>query len=99
LPPRPQKQLQPQAGADKAFGLALREFRTAKGLSQEGLAHEAGVDRSYVSLLERGIKSPTLRMVFRLAGILGVSAAELVAKTEAGMKVATPAGAKPSKSQ
>ncbi len=65
--------------------MALREIRTAKGLSQEGLAHEAGVDRSYMSLLERGIKSPTLRMVFRLASILGVSAAELVAKTEAAI--------------
>lgn len=61
----------------------------AKGLSQEGLAHEAGVDRSYMSLLERGIKSPTLRMVFKLAAILGVTAAELVAKTEAAMKDAT----------
>ena len=54
-------------------------------MSQEGLANEAGVDRSYVSLLERGIKSPTLRMVFRLAGILGVTAAEMVGKAEAVM--------------
>lgn len=85
MPPRPQKQVQPQTGADKAFGLALRNIRTAKGLSQEGLANEAGVDRSYVSLLERGIKSPTLRMVVRLAGILGVTAAEMVGKAEAVM--------------
>lgn len=49
------------------------------------LAHEAGVDRSYVSLLERGIKNPTLRMVFRLAGILGVTAKELVGRVEAEM--------------
>lgn len=86
-PPRT-KQVQPLTGPDKAFGSALREIRAAKGLSQEALAHEAGVDRSYMSLLERGIKSPTLRMVFRLAAILGVSAAELVAKTEEAMKAA-----------
>jgi transcriptional regulator with XRE-family HTH domain len=43
------------------------------------------VDRSYVSLLERGIKNPTLRMVFRLAGILGVTAKELVGRVEAEM--------------
>lgn len=85
---RSTKQVQPRTGPDKAFGTALRELRIAKGLSQEGLAHEAGVDRSYMSLLERGIKSPTLRMVFRLAAILGVTAAELVAKTESAMKAA-----------
>ncbi|MBI5083314.1 MAG: helix-turn-helix transcriptional regulator [Acidobacteria bacterium] len=87
---RSNRQVQPQTGTDKAFGLALREIRTAKGLSQEGLAHEAGVDRSYVSLLERGLKSPTLRMVFKLAGILGVAAAELVGRTETVMGTRPP---------
>lgn len=87
-PKKRNRQVQPVTGPDKSFGVALREIRTAKGLSQEGLAHEAGVDRSYVSLLERGIKSPTLRMVFKLAAILGVSAAELVARTEAAMREA-----------
>lgn len=80
---RSNKQVQPESGPEKAFGRALRQVRESKGISQEALAHEAGVDRSYVSLLERGIKSPTLRMVFRLAGILRVTAAELVAKAEA----------------
>ncbi|MGJ5819946.1 helix-turn-helix domain-containing protein [Paludibaculum fermentans] len=82
------KQVQPEFGPDKAFGIALREVRTAKGLSQEGLADEAGVDRTYVSLMERGIKSPTLRMLIRLAAILGVTAGELVGRTEAIMSAA-----------
>lgn len=48
------------------------------------------LERSYVSLMERGIKSPTVRMVFRLAGILGVTAAELVGRTEKVMGIKPP---------
>ena len=85
-PERPAKpssrQIQPSLGVDKAVGLALREARVATGKSQEQLALEAGLDRTYVSLLERGLKSPTLRTLFKLAGILGVKPSRIVGEAE-----------------
>ena len=44
----------------RAFALALREIRSAKGISQEELALQIGRHRTYVSQLERRLKSPTL---------------------------------------
>ena len=64
-----------------AFGRVLREARKAKGLSQEELAGEAEFDRTYPSLLERGLRTPTLTVVIQLAKVLGVTAAYLVNKT------------------
>lgn len=63
-----------------AFGEVLREYRQRAELSQEGLALAAGIDRTYVSLLERGLRQPTLDMVFKLANELDVAPATLVAK-------------------
>jgi transcriptional regulator with XRE-family HTH domain len=68
-----------------AFGRVLRESRTKASLSQEALALAAGIDRTYVSLLERGKRQPTLETVFRLADVLSVSAATLVARTFAAI--------------
>lgn len=67
----------------KTFGVVLRDLRTRRGLSQEELAHEAGTDRSSVSLWERGLHSPSLDTLFALAGALGVSASEIVRRIEA----------------
>ncbi|MFL6603974.1 MAG: helix-turn-helix domain-containing protein [Steroidobacteraceae bacterium] len=64
-----------------AFGRVLREARKQKGLSQEDLAGEAEFDRTYPSLLERGLRTPTLTILFALADQLDVSAASLVNKT------------------
>ena len=72
------KQIQPLSGPEKAFGQALREVRRERELSQEKLALEAGFDRTYVSLVERGVKSPTVRAVVRLAEILKVLPSDLV---------------------
>ena len=66
----------------KAFGRALREFREAKDLSQEALAFEADLDRTYISLLERGIRQPSLGTVFSLAQALSCKAVDLVATVE-----------------
>jgi transcriptional regulator with XRE-family HTH domain len=49
----------------------LRRLRVAKGLSQEGLAADANIDRSYMSRLERGIENPTVALLERLADALG----------------------------
>lgn len=65
-----------------AFGRVLRERRLAAGLSQEKLALEAEVDRTFVSLLERGGRQPTLATLWRLAGALGVAPTELIAGVE-----------------
>ena len=64
-----------------AFGRVLREARRQKGLSQEDLAGDADFDRTYPSLLERGLRTPTLTVLFQLADVLDVSAASLVTKT------------------
>jgi transcriptional regulator with XRE-family HTH domain len=56
----------------------LRKARNAKGLSQEALAHEADVDRTYVSALERSEYAATIDMVDKLARALGVEASALL---------------------
>ena len=63
---------------EKAFGLALRQLRQERGLSQEALGFQSGYHRTYISLLERGLKSPSLRTLFRLAEVLGVEVAEIM---------------------
>lgn len=68
---------------EQAFGQILREARTERGLSQERLALESGYSLNYISRLERGLNSPTLGCLFRLAAVLGASAAELVRETQA----------------
>ena len=65
-----------------AFGKVLQSFRAASGLSQEDLADRAGVDRTFVSRLERGVRQPTITTLIALGQALGVSAAELTRETE-----------------
>ena len=67
----------------KAFGAALREARQKAKLSQEDLALESGVDRTFVSMMERGIRQPALSTVFSLCEALPISAASLVDRTKA----------------
>lgn len=52
------------------FGRAVRRKREQKGLSQEALADAAGLDRTYVSGVERGVRNPTLRIISILAKAL-----------------------------
>jgi transcriptional regulator with XRE-family HTH domain len=66
----------------KAFGKALRDFRGTEGMSQEALAFEADLDRTYISLLERGIRQPSLGTIFSLSKALSCKASDLVAATE-----------------
>jgi len=66
----------------KAFGRALRKRRTKKNLSQEKLAELADLHPTYISMLERGTKGPSLETVFALAKALGISAVKLVRDTE-----------------
>ncbi|HLG69932.1 MAG TPA: helix-turn-helix transcriptional regulator [Chloroflexota bacterium] len=56
-----------------AFGEAVRRFRDVKGISQEELAFRAGLHRTYVSNLERGLINPTLLSMYTLAEALGTT--------------------------
>lgn len=67
---------------DKSFAIVLKRLRRKKGLSQEKLGFEADLHRTYVSQLERGLKSPSLRTLDKLAGVLGVSLSELMAQID-----------------
>ena len=60
------------------LGANIRRARIAKRLSQEELALEAGMKRSYVSDLERGTRNPSVRALGRLADAMGIDAAELL---------------------
>ena len=55
------------------FGNRLRELREARGLSQEALAHEAGLDRTYVSSVERGKRNISIENIERLAIALQIN--------------------------
>jgi transcriptional regulator with XRE-family HTH domain len=61
------------------FARNLRYWRVARGLSQEALADRAGIDRTYVSSLERQRYAATLDMIELLAGALEVEVAQLMA--------------------
>ncbi|MGV2985906.1 helix-turn-helix domain-containing protein [Microbacterium sp. AGC85] len=59
------------------FGARVRSLREEHGMSQESFAHLAGLDRTYVSGIERGRRNPTLEVIVQLADALDVSPAEL----------------------
>jgi transcriptional regulator with XRE-family HTH domain len=69
-------------GPESAFGRALREIRKEKGVAQEKLARAAALDRTYISLVERGLRSPTVRTVVLLAEVLDVRPSEMVRRME-----------------
>ncbi|MCZ8158576.1 MAG: helix-turn-helix transcriptional regulator [Rhizobiaceae bacterium] len=60
------------------FAQNLRRIRQAKKMSQEDLAHRASIDRTYVSSLERGVYSPTIEVVAKIAHALDVEVVELL---------------------
>jgi transcriptional regulator with XRE-family HTH domain len=65
------------------FPEILRKVRTDKGLSQEELADLAGLHRTYISQIERGLKSPSLRSLEQIANGLGITLSELLRRLEA----------------
>jgi ribosome-binding protein aMBF1 (putative translation factor) len=60
------------------FGTNVRLVRTAKGLSQEELAHRASVDRTYISSIERRLRNVSIQNIQRLAVALDVDPRELI---------------------
>lgn len=60
-----------------AFGKRVAELRKNAGYSQEQFAFKCGVDRTYIGVVERGEKSPTLNTIDKIASALGISKSEL----------------------
>ena len=60
------------------LGRIVHRHRIRLGISQEDLANQVELDRTYVSGIERGIRNPTLLVLLRLADALGVSPGDLL---------------------
>jgi len=67
---------------EQAFGFALRRIRLKRGLSQQRLADKSGYHRTYIGLLERGQKSPSLRTIFNIAATLQVKPSEILERVQ-----------------
>ena len=67
---------------ERALGLEIKRIRESLQKSQEALAFDAGIHRTYVSLIERGRKSPTLTVIAKLAKALNVRPSELLRRVE-----------------
>lgn len=75
---------------DQALGQALRKLRTERGWSQTDLALRAEMDRNYLSLIELGRNSPSVRMLMRLCLALDVQAADVLRDVERRMQAQAP---------
>lgn len=72
--------------ASKAFGKVLRRLRRDRDLSQENLANAVGMERSYISKLEKGDFQPKLKTILALSDELGIRTGELLDRVEELMK-------------
>jgi len=68
----------PKSAAHRTLGRAVRELRARFGLSQEGLAFQAGLHRNYVGAIERGEINPTFTTLMRLARGFEITLSELI---------------------
>ena len=66
----------------KLFGINVKRFREAAGLSQAEIAARMGVDRAYISAIERGLQNATLLSVWEIAQALAVRPVELLAEPD-----------------
>ncbi len=66
----------------QVFGNVLREYRIKVNLSQEKLAELAELDRTYISLLERGLRQPTITTIFYLSKALNIKPHQLIEEVE-----------------
>jgi transcriptional regulator with XRE-family HTH domain len=60
------------------FGIRLKTLRKEKGLSQEELALKSGLNRPYISAIEKGKRNVSLEVMEKLAGAMGVEIGELI---------------------
>ena len=66
----------------KSFGQIVRQKRQQASISQEELGYRAGLDRTYISGLERGVRNPSLTALVSLAQGFGISVSNLTALLE-----------------
>ena len=60
------------------IGQLIRKQRTQQGITQESLALQCGIDRSYMGRIERGEVNLTVEKLYEIASVLGISAKELL---------------------
>jgi transcriptional regulator with XRE-family HTH domain len=75
------RQIQPRNGLERAFGDEMRKARLKRKLSQMDLYKVTGLDRTFISDLERGIQAPSIRTIFRVARGVGIEPESLIEKT------------------
>tara|TARA_B100001123_G_C15226229_1_gene993233 strand:+ start:1001 stop:1207 length:207 start_codon:yes stop_codon:yes gene_type:complete len=56
----------------KSIGIMIRDARKSKGISQENLALQAKIDRSYMSRIERGLANISVESLYKIARVIGV---------------------------
>lgn len=67
---------------EEAVASVLKEERLRKGFSQEELAYNCEIDRTYISLIERKKRKPTLNVIFRICKSLDVKPSYFIKKIE-----------------
>src|SRR5690349_22558721 len=67
---------------EMAFGQVLRAIRIWRNLSQQALADKSGYHRTYIGMLESGLKSPSLRTIFNLSTTLDTKPSDLLRRTQ-----------------
>ena len=68
--------------SQKTLAARVKTLRTELGMSQEAMALEAGIDRTYASQIERGVSNPSLRVICAVAEILGVEPIDLLSEKD-----------------
>ncbi len=74
----------------RRVGRVIRKYREGAGLSQEALAEEAGLHRTYISLVERGRRNISVDALSQIAEALGVYPSRLMADAEREPEEASP---------
>lgn len=68
------------------FGKTIKSLRLKRELTQNNLADIINSERSHISDIERGVKSPSLAMIFRLSEALQIPSGELIQRVESDLK-------------
>jgi transcriptional regulator with XRE-family HTH domain len=74
--------LKREQAISKRFGRVIKAVRERQGVSQEKLAERAEIDRTYVSMIERGKRQPTLEVANRIADALSMRLSEIIRRAE-----------------
>lgn len=67
---------------EQAFGIVIKKYRLERSISQENLAFGAGLDRTFISLLERGKRKPTINTLFAISRALEVRPYKIIKDIE-----------------